>query len=154
LYSFYSPVPFSFLTAVSFFYGWGGCKIVTHHTSLRLLNHCSLRTVPPLASTYTRLLAHVTPAAPSLSECVLRTVRLQTPQLHTPHKIMATRGTATIRAMKILGNTICGLSHEQLCQLTLSTVLPVLKYGYQLWWGECYTKSNTNCLQTALNGAL
>jgi len=37
-------------------------------------------------------------------------------------KTMAARATATIRAMSILGNTVRGMSHVQLRQLTLSTI--------------------------------
>jgi ribonuclease HI len=69
-------------------------------------------------------------------------------------KIMAARATATIRAMGILGNTVRGMSHVQLRQLTLSTIIPVLTYGCQLWWGGKCAKTNTARLQTALNGAL
>jgi hypothetical protein len=50
-------------------------------------------------------------------------------------KIMAARATATINAMKILGNTVRGMSHVQIRQLTISTIIPVLTYGCQLWWG-------------------
>jgi ribonuclease HI len=69
-------------------------------------------------------------------------------------KVMAARATATIRAMGILGNTVRGMSHTQLRQLTLSTIIPVLIYGSQLWWGGKHSKSNTARLQTALNHAL
>jgi ribonuclease HI len=76
--------------------------------------------------------------------------------LHFTHhtRIMAARATATIRAMKILGNTVRGMSHEQLRQLTLSTIIPTLTYGCQLWWGGRFSKTNTNRLQTSLNLAL
>jgi hypothetical protein len=69
-------------------------------------------------------------------------------------KIMAARATATIRAMKILGNTVRGMSQDNLRRLTIGTIIPVLTYGCQLWWGNKCTKANTNRLQTALNGAL
>jgi ribonuclease HI len=68
--------------------------------------------------------------------------------------IMANRATATIRAMGILGNTVKGMSHVQLRQLTQSTVIPILTYGCQLWWGGRYSKSNCKKLQKSLNGAL
>jgi hypothetical protein len=76
--------------------------------------------------------------------------------LHFTHhtKIMAARAAATGRAMGILGNTVRGMSHVQLRQLTLSTIIPTLTYGCQLWWGARYSKSNTARLQTSLNGAL
>jgi hypothetical protein len=68
--------------------------------------------------------------------------------------IMANRATSTIRAMGILGNTVKGMSHVQLRQLTQSTVIPILTYGCQLWWGSRYSKSNCKKLQKSLNGAL
>ena len=69
-------------------------------------------------------------------------------------KIMAARASATIRAMGILGNTVQGMSHVQLRQLTISTIIPVLTYGCQLWWGGRYSSSNSGRLQKTLNGAL
>jgi ribonuclease HI len=75
--------------------------------------------------------------------------------LFTQHtKIMAARATATVRAMSILGNTVRGMSHVQLRQLTVSTIVPVLTYGCQLWWGGRCTKANTTRLQVTLNRAL
>jgi ribonuclease HI len=69
-------------------------------------------------------------------------------------KMMAARATATGRAMGILGNTVRGMSHVQLRQLTISTIIPTLTYGCQLWWGGRYSKSNTARLQTSLNGVM
>jgi ribonuclease HI len=69
-------------------------------------------------------------------------------------QIMANRAAATTRAMKILGNTVKGMSHVQIRQLTISTIIPTLTYGCQLWWGNRFTKSNTARLQRGLNGAL
>jgi len=69
-------------------------------------------------------------------------------------KIMANRAAATTRAMRVLGNTVKGMSHVQIRQLTISTVIPTLTYGCQLWWGNRFTKSNTARLQRGLNGAL
>lgn len=76
--------------------------------------------------------------------------------LHFTHhsRILAAKATKTIRAMRILGNTVKGMSHPQLRTLTLSTIVPILTYGCQLWWGRKFAKSNTKRLQTALNGAL
>ena len=57
----------------------------------------------------------------------------------TPHtNTMANHAIATIRAMGILRNTIRGISHVQLQQLTLLTIIPVLTYGCQMWWGRRY----------------
>ena len=69
-------------------------------------------------------------------------------------KIMAMRVTATARAMYILGNTVCGMSHVQLRQLTLSTIILTLTYGCQLWWNGRFSKLNTERLQKPLNIAL
>jgi ribonuclease HI len=75
--------------------------------------------------------------------------------LFTHHtKTMAARATATVRAMSILGNTVCRMSHVQLRQLVVSTITPVLTYGCQLWWGGRCSKANTARLQTALNRAM
>jgi hypothetical protein len=46
------------------------------------------------------------------------------------------------------------MSHDHLRTLTSSTIIPVLTYGCQLWWGGRYSASNTKRLQTALNGAM
>ena len=69
-------------------------------------------------------------------------------------KILAARATATARAMKILGNTVRGMSHVHLRQLSLSTIVPILTYGCQLWWGNRCSNANTKRLQTSLNLAL
>ena len=69
-------------------------------------------------------------------------------------KVMASRTIATARAMGILGNTVRGMSHVQLRQLTMTTIIPALTYGCQLWWGGRFSKSNTARLQRALNQAM
>ena len=69
-------------------------------------------------------------------------------------KILAAKVTRTVRAMRILGNLVKGMSHLQLRTLTLTTVIPILTYRCQLWWGSRFSNSNTNHLQTALNSSL
>ena len=66
-------------------------------------------------------------------------------------KLLAAKVTRTVCTMCILGNLIRGMSHLQLRILTLTTVIPILMYGCQLWWGSRFSNSNTNHLQTALN---
>ena len=71
---------------------------------------------------------------------------------HTKH--LAAKATRTVHTMHLLGNLVKGMSYPQLRTLTLSTITPTLTYGCQLWWEGKFSKSNTNHLQTALNGAL
>ena len=76
--------------------------------------------------------------------------------LHFTHhtKILAAKATRTVHTMHILGNLVKGMSHPQLRMLTLTTISPIHMYSCQLWWGGKFSSSNTNHLQTALNGTL
>ena len=73
---------------------------------------------------------------------------------HPSHQTSGCQSDQDNYTMHILGNIVKGMSHPQLRTLTLSTITPILMYGCQLWWGGRFSKSNTNCLQMAINGTL
>ena len=67
--------------------------------------------------------------------------------------IMANRARASIKALSVLGNTICGLSMANWRLVMNAVCLPVLTYGCQLWYreGGKGVKAHVNCLQMVQN---
>ncbi|KAF8625288.1 hypothetical protein AX15_005461 [Amanita polypyramis BW_CC] len=45
-----------------------------------------------------------------------------------------TKGSMSLRACKMLGNSHHGLSPKDKCLIYLTTTLPILMYGFQLWY--------------------
>jgi hypothetical protein len=69
-----------------------------------------------------------------------------------PHvRIMCNRAWASLKALQVLGNSICGLSMAN-WRLVLNTVcLPVLAYGSQIWYLSGASKTLVNMLQRVQN---
>ena len=60
-------------------------------------------------------------------------------------KIAAAKGESSVNALKMLTNTIRGLSHIHIRRLYLSCVVPKLLYACPAWW------NNTKCLALPLD---
>ena len=52
---------------------------------------------------------------------------------------------STLRAMKMLGNSVWGLTPSNKRQMYLTAVLPVLTYGFQLWYRPGAKKCKQHC---------
>jgi hypothetical protein len=69
-----------------------------------------------------------------------------------PHvRIMCNRARASIKALQVLGNTICGLSMANWRLVLNAVCLPVLAYGSQLWYLTGAAKGLLNMVQRVQN---
>src|SRR6266404_9204966 len=67
---------------------------------------------------------------------------------------MANRTRASLRAVKVLGNSIRGLNLANWCLLYNAIALPTLSYGSQLWWAVPRKITLINTLCTTQNVGL
>ena len=69
-------------------------------------------------------------------------------------QVMANRTRASLRAVKVLGNSIQGLNLADWRLLYHVIALPTLSYGSQLWWAAPKKQTLINILRTAQNVGL
>ena len=68
-------------------------------------------------------------------------------------EVMCNRTRASIKALQLLGNSVCGLDHASWCLVYNAICLPVLTYGCQLWFTN-KQKTLVQKLQTVQNEAV
>jgi hypothetical protein len=64
---------------------------------------------------------------------------------------MCNRACTSIKALQVLGNSICSLSMANWCLVLNTVCLPVMTWGCQLWYWEKGSKGLINMLQQVQN---
>ena len=62
-------------------------------------------------------------------------------RFHQHVKLAAARGENTVNALRMLANTVRGLSHTLLRRLYLSCVIPKVLYACSAWWNNTLTQA-------------
>ena len=66
---------------------------------------------------------------------------------------LTTRARSSLQALCVLGNSVRGLSLVSWRHIVNAIILPILTYGTETWFTDCYRASFVDTLQVALNEA-